>query len=101
MKGNSKVADFSVLFPLQGMVEQVADFDYSTGFINAVIINGLEVVEQIIVDEINTQVFKLPCKYRLDFLLLFQIEGREFCCDDETCSAKRFLRNSDRIFEKK
>ena len=66
--------DFSIRFPLFRVVKEMAGFRHSAVSINAIVIDCLDVVQQIIVDILHTQMFQLAGKNRLNFILM--LEGK-------------------------
>ena len=79
MEGKAQMFDLSFCFPLVCMIKEVRSLYDAALAVNAVIINRLEIMQQIIIDIVHAEVLKLLGKNWFDLAFFLQAEGRELC----------------------
>ena len=77
MERDAQMADLPVLLPLFRVVKEVRRLDNAALAVIAVIVDGLDVVEQIVVDVVHAQILQLALECLLDLLFRDQQKGRE------------------------
>ena len=76
--------DLSFCFPLVCMIKEMRGLYDAALAVNAVIINRLEIMQQIIIDIVHSEVFELFGKDWFDLALFLQAECRELCGNSES-----------------
>ena len=83
MERKAKMLDIPARKPLVRVVEQTTGLDHAALSVHAVVIDGLEVVKQIIVNIVHAEVLQLLGEDRFNLILFLQRERRELGCHCE------------------
>ena len=77
MEGNAQVADLAVLLPLLRMLKEMCRLYNAAFAVIAVVVDGLDVVQKIVINIVHPEMIQLALEGFLDFLLRDQHKGRE------------------------
>ena len=73
---DAEVAHLALLDPAPRVVEEPVAPDHATASVDPVVVDGVHVVQEVVVDVVDTEVLELACEDGLDLGLARHVEGR-------------------------